>query len=151
MNRREMLRLAAAAAAACGLPGRQAQALEGPELRLLSRRRAVEAARRLCADGWRMRDGIWTGTLGASRHAIPVHLMAGNTYLFVLAIRPINSQHVFSLLDSFGKLVAEKSVVSDAGLAAVLCEAPASGRHHLFADAPSGSASSEVAAVYLYR
>jgi hypothetical protein len=152
MTRRKLLTLAGLAAAAGRLAhGQAVSGVDPVGLRLLSRRRALEAARRLCAEGWRMRDGIWTGTVGPARHLIPVHLIAGNTYVFVFGVRPTNPQQALSLLDAEGKLVAEKSSASDPGLAAVLYEVPVSGRHHVFLHAPSDAPPCEVAAVYLYR
>jgi hypothetical protein len=153
MTRRKLLGLASAALTACGLDrGARGQMPDPFELRLRSRRRALEAARRLGADGWRVRDGVWAGRLGeGKRHAVPIHLIGGNSYLFVLAIRPINPNQVFSLLDGQGRLVAEKSVASDPGLAAVLYDPASSGLYHLFVDSQINTVLTEVAAAYLYR
>jgi hypothetical protein len=153
MTRREILRLAVTSLAAAGapVPARAQRAAVG-DTRLLSRRRAIEARRRLAADGWRARDGVWSGQLNATqRHAIPVHLIAGNTYLFVMALRPVNALQVFSLLDSEGRLAGEKSAASDPGLSALLVEPATCGRYHIFTEVPADSPTIEAALVYLYR
>jgi hypothetical protein len=153
MTRRDILRLAAAGLAASNVPvPARAQRASAGDIRLLARRRAIEARRRLAADGWRARDGVWSGQLNATqRHAIPVHLIAGNTYLFVMALRPVNALQVFSLLDAEGRLVSEKSAVSDPGLSALLVEPASSGRYHIFSEVPTDSPTTEAALVYLYR
>jgi hypothetical protein len=153
MTRREIIRLALTGLAAANLPGLAlAQRGSAGDTRLLSRRRALEARRRLAADGWRARDGVWIGQLnGTQRHAVPVHLIAGNTYLFVMALRPVNALQVFSVLDGEGRLVSEKSPASDPGLSALLFESPSSGRFHIFTEVPPESPTTEAALVYLYR
>ena len=153
MTRRRMIALAGAALTAAGpVSSTRGQTPPAGDPRLLSRRRAFEAGRRLAADGWRLRDGVWTGQLGATqRRTIPVHLVAGNTYLFVMAVRPVNPAQVFSLLNAEGGLVAEKSVASDPGLAALLIEPPSSGRYHLLAEVPPDSFPCDAAVVYLYK
>jgi hypothetical protein len=153
MTRREIVSIALAALVAAKLPPALRAQRPGPgDTRSLSRRRALEARRRLAADGWRARDGVWNGQLnGTQRHAIPVHLVAGNTYLFVMALRPVNALQTFSLLDADGRLVGEKSAASDPGLSALLIEPPACGRYHIFSEVPEGSPTTEAALVYLYR
>lgn len=144
--------LLAAAAGLLGWSGRAAAQGDATDLRQLARRRALEAARRLDADGWKVRDGLWNQRLTPGEpRLVPVHLIAANSYLFVAALRPVQPGLAFSLLDSGGRLLAEKSRASDAGLAALLFEPAASGRHYLMLETPAGAEVSEASTAYLYR
>ncbi len=151
MTRRRLLTCAATLWTARFLPS-DAVAAEDEESRLIASRRTIEASRRLAADGWRVRDGLFTTGLTADQPVyVPVHLIGGVQYLFTAACRPTEQAFTMDLLDSEGRLLADGLAVDDVRGSAVLHAPERSQRCHLRLGLRSGALPAQAAVLYVYR
>jgi hypothetical protein len=101
-------------------------------------------------EGFKMRDGHWTGTIKTNEHAlIAVNLYAGNQYWFsVGAVEPAKKVEV-TLYDENGKLVPTESY--DEGQRAAAGYSPtSSGQYYVSVGLLEGDASS-FCLVYSYK
>jgi len=122
------------------------------ESQLLARRRAFEAARRMAAAGWKIRDGLLHATLGAgAEKAVGVHLLAGVQYLFLVAWRPFGAEMGFQLLDDEGQQVAASFAGEESRLLGILHTPTASQRGFLHCQLPTLSPTGDAALLYVYR
>ncbi len=153
MTRRHLLTLAAAVLAAPALPRRLAgQDVSPLDFSTLARRRAMEAARRLGAEGWRIRDHLLAHPVKPARPLLcPVHLIGGVQYLFLAAVRPLECRLRLRLLDEDGLPLAPLLPEGETRLSAVWHEPEATARAQLELTVPRDAAPGEVAALYVYR
>lgn len=153
MTRRRLLTLASALLASPQVIRRApAQELSPLDFSTLARRRAVEAARRLAAEGWKVRDQILTLSLSPGRLRLcPLVLIGGVQYVFLAAARPLECRLRLRLLDEEGLPLAALLPDQETRLAAVWHEATTTQRAQLELTLPHDASAGEVAALYLYR
>jgi len=153
MTRRDVLALAAATLVPAVLPvPATAQDLTPVDFATLARRRALEAARRLASDGWKIRDHFLTQHLEPRQFRLcPVHLTGGLDYLFLATIRPVEGRLRMRLLDDDGAPLAEALPDHDTKLQAVWHHAPTTRRALLEFFVPWDAAAGDLAATYVYR
>ena len=153
MTRRRLLTLAGTLLAVPpALPGLRAQEVMPLDFVMLARRRATEAARRLAADGWRVRDQVFTQRLvGGQMVRAPVHLVRGVQYLFITTARPIECRFHVRLLAATGWPLAELIPEEDSRLAAVWHEPSTTARCLLEFTVPDDAPPGDAAALYVYR
>ena len=115
-----------------------------------ARKAALDLAGAFTNEGFKMRDGHWTGTIKPKEHAlIAVNLYAGNQYWFsVGAIEPAKKISV-NLYDETGKLVQTESY-SEGEKAAAGFSPTSSGQYYVLVDLVEGNESS-ACLVYSYK
>jgi hypothetical protein len=119
---------------------------------MLARRRALEAARRLTADGWKVRDQVLQHHLEPrATHLCPVHLIGGLDYLFVATIRPVEGRLQMRLLDEEGAPLAIALPDQETKLQAVWHTNPSTRRALVELSVPWDAAAGDLAALYVYR
>jgi hypothetical protein len=153
MTRRRLLSLAGTVLAARpALTPAAAQEVVPVDFAMLARRRATEAARRLAAEGWRIRDKVFLQRLVSGQLLrTPVHLLRGVQYLFVATARPIECRFSLQLIASTGWPLAESLPDNESGLAALWHEPTGSARCLLELTVPNEAAAGDLAALYVYR
>ena len=151
MTRRRLLTVAA------GLCSARAESLSaGPEpvteSLSMARRRVLETSRRLAADGWKVREGLFTAHLKPGQTiVVPVHLIEGVQYLFAGVSRPSDRAFSFDLLDADGRLLAAALSMDDARTDAVLHTAAVSALCHVRLRTLPRSLPADIALLYVYR
>ena len=153
MTRREVLTLAAAALTPAVLtPRTAAQEVTPVDFASLARRRALEAARRLASEGWKVREQ-WLALHAEPRdtHLCPVHLIGGVEYVFVATIRPVEGRLQMRLLAEDGIPLATALPEHLTKLQAVWHAAPSTRRAFLEMSVPWDAAAGDLAALYVYR
>lgn len=153
MTRRHVLTLAAAVLAPATLPPpARAQEVTPVDFAMLARRRALEAARRLTADGWKVRDQVLHHHLEPrATHLCPVFLIGGLEYLFVATIRPVEGRLQMRLLDEEGAPLATALPDQETKLQAVWHTNPSTRRALVELSVPWDAAAGDLAALYVYR
>lgn len=114
------------------------------------RARLSDAVGALGNEGFKLRDGVWTGTLEAGKaRELPVHLFAGNQYWFCAALSTDGGESHIVLRDPSGADVPTVPYAAP-GIAAVGVTAPSTGRYILSINDPSPGAR-EFTLLYLYK
>lgn len=115
-----------------------------------ARKAALDLAGAFTNEGFKMRDGHWSGTIKPKEHAlIAVNLYAGNQYWFsVGAIEPAKKIAI-NLYDETGKLMETESY-SENEKAAAGFSPTGSGQYYVMVDLVEGDASS-VCLIYSYK
>ena len=114
------------------------------------RARLLDFAGALANEGFRVRDGFWSGRLepGEPRR-LAVNLFAGNQYWFVATLDATDVRPVVALYDPQGEPVAALKH-DEPGLAAAGVTAGATGRYVVEVRAPRGPAS-DFCLLYLFK
>lgn len=114
------------------------------------RPRIYELAGALGNEGFKFRDGAWTGSLqGGKAQKLAVNLFAGNEYWFCGATSAPGETPSVVLTDAAGNPVETVKFEKD-GIAAVGVTAAATGRYTLQLKGPS-SGTREFCLLYLYK
>lgn len=114
------------------------------------RPRLYDVAGALGNDGFKTRDGAWTGVLqGEKPRRLAVNLFAGNQYWFCAATSATGETPSLSLRDPSGRELETVSYAKD-GVAAVGVTAPATGRY-VVELAGSAAGSREFCLLYLFK
>jgi len=115
-----------------------------------ARKSALDLAGAFTNEGFKMRDGHWSGTVKPKEPAlVAVNLYAGNQYWFsVGAIEPAKKISV-NVYDETGKLV-QTEAYSEGDKAAAGFSPTSSGQYYVMVDLVEGDASS-VCLVYSYK
>lgn len=115
-----------------------------------SRSKVLELAGAFSNDGYKTRDGFWSGTLEPGKpQFLEVNLYAGNQYWFSLAALPPARKVSVMLFDETGAAV-ESQLFQDAATAAAGITPSASGRYFVRVEMPEGE-KSEFCLVYSYK
>ena len=127
-------------------------ALAGPESdsEVAARKAALDLAGAFTNEGFKMRDGHWTGTIKLKEHAlIAVNLYAGNQYWFSVGATEPAKKISVNVYDETGKLMETESY-SEGDKAAAGFSPTNSGQYYVLVDLVEGDASS-VCLVYSYK
>jgi len=127
-------------------------ALAGPESdsEVAARKAALDLAGAFTNEGFKMRDGHWTGTIKPKEHAlIAVNLYAGNQYWFSVGATEPAKKISVNVYDETGKLM-ETEGYSEGDKAAAGFSPTNSGQYYVLVDLVEGDASS-VCLVYSYK
>lgn len=127
-------------------------ALAGPESdsEVAARKAALDLAGAFTNEGFKMRDGHWTGTIKPKEHAlIAVNLYAGNQYWFSVGATEPAKKISVNVYDETGKLMETESY-SEGDKAAAGFSPTNSGQYYVLVDLVEGDASS-VCLVYSYK
>jgi len=112
--------------------------------------RVYEAAGAFANEGFKFRDGAWTGSLqGGKPQRLPVHLFAGNQYWFCAATSEPGETPSLSLRDPSGRPVETIDSARD-GVTAVGVTAAATGRYVIEIKG-SSSGARQFCLLYLYK
>lgn len=127
-------------------------AIAGPEsdTEVAARRAALDLAGAFSNEGFKMRDGHWSGTIKPKEHAlIAVNLYAGNQYWFSVGATEPAKKISVNLYDETGKLVQAESY-NEGEKAAAGFSPTSSGQYYVLVDLVEGGESS-VCLVYSYK
>ena len=127
-------------------------ALAGPESdsEVAARKATLDLAGAFTNEGFKMRDGHWTGTIKPKEHAlIAVNLYAGNQYWFSVGATERAQKIPVNVYDETGKLMDTESY-SEGDKAAAGFSPTSSGQYYVLVDLVEGDASS-VCLVYSYK
>ena len=127
-------------------------AFAGPEsdTEVAARRAALDLAGAFSNEGFKMRDGHWSGTIKPKEHAlIAVNLYAGNQYWFSVGATEPAKKISVNLYDETGKLVQAESY-NEGEKAAAGFSPTSSGQYYVLVDLVEGGESS-VCLVYSYK
>ena len=115
-----------------------------------ARKAALDLAGAFTNEGFKMRDGHWTGTIKPKDHAlIAVNLYAGNQYWFSVGATEPAKKIAVNVYDETGKLVQTESY-SENEKAAAGFSPTSSGQYYVMVDLVEGDASS-VCLIYSYK
>lgn len=115
-----------------------------------ARKAALDLAGAFTNEGFKMRDGHWSGTIKPKDHAlIAVNLYAGNQYWFSVGATEPAKKIAVNLYDETGKLVQTESY-SENEKAAAGFSPTSSGQYYVMVDLVEGDASS-VCLIYSYK
>jgi len=115
-----------------------------------ARKAALDLAGAFTNEGFKMRDGHWSGTIKPKEHAlIAVNLYAGNQYWFSVGATEPAKKIAVSLYDETGKLMQTESY-SENEKAAAGFSPTSSGQYYVMVDLVEGDASS-VCLIYSYK
>jgi hypothetical protein len=115
-----------------------------------ARKAALDLAGAFTNEGFKMRDGHWSGTIKPKDHAlIAVNLYAGNQYWFSVGATEPAKKIAVNVYDETGKLVQTESY-SENEKAAAGFSPTSSGQYYVMVDLVEGDASS-VCLVYSYK
>jgi len=115
-----------------------------------ARKNALDLAGAFTNEGFKMRDGHWTGTIKPKDHAlIAVNLYAGNQYWFSIGATEPAKKISVNVYDETGKLVQTESY-NEGAKAAAGFSPTTSGQYYVLVDLVEGDASS-VCLVYSYK
>jgi hypothetical protein len=115
-----------------------------------ARKAALDLAGAFTNEGFKMRDGHWSGTIKPKEHAlIAVNLYAGNQYWFSVGATEPAKKIAVNLYDETGKLVQTESY-SENEKAAAGYSPTSSGQYYVMVDLVEGDASS-VCLIYSYK
>ena len=129
-----------------------ATALGAPESdsEVAARKAALDLAGAFSNEGFKMRDGHWSGTIKPKDHTlIAVNLYAGNQYWFSVGATEPAKKISVNVYDETGKLVQTESY-NEGGKAAAGFSPTSSGQYYVLVDLVEGDASS-VCLVYSYK
>jgi hypothetical protein len=115
-----------------------------------ARKAALDLAGAFTNEGFKMRDGHWSGTIKPKDHAlIAVNLYAGNQYWFSVGATEPAKKISVSVYDETGKLMQTEGYTEGDKAAAGLSPT-SSGQYYVMVDLVEGDASS-VCLVYSYK
>jgi hypothetical protein len=115
-----------------------------------ARKAALDLAGAFSNEGFKMRDGHWSGTIKPKDHAlIAVNLYAGNQYWFSVGATEPAKKISLNVYDETGKLV-QTEAYNEGGKAAAGFSPTSSGQYYVLVDLVEGDASS-VCLVYSYK
>jgi hypothetical protein len=115
-----------------------------------ARKAALDLAGAFTNEGFKMRDGHWSGTIKPKEHAlIAVNLYAGNQYWFSVGATEPAKKIAVNLYDETGKLMQTESY-SENEKAAAGFSPTTSGQYYVMVDLVEGDASS-VCLIYSYK
>jgi hypothetical protein len=98
----------------------------------LARRRVLEAARRLGADGWHERSQEWRGVVDPAKPPLLEFWLAPKTdYLLIFAARPHPTRHRLEIYDRAGQPLRGTTFIAEGGTQALLLTPAQGGRHFL--------------------
>ena len=136
--------------AAIGLAITTAIATPESDTEVAARRAALDLAGAFSNEGFKMRDGHWSGTIKPKEHAlIAVNLYAGNQYWFSVGATEPAKKISVNLYDETGKLVQAESY-NEGEKAAAGFSPTGSGQYYVLVDLVEGGESS-VCLVYSYK
>jgi hypothetical protein len=111
---------------------------------------ALDLAGAFSNEGFKIRDGHWTGTIKPHEHAlIAVNLYAGNQYWFSVGATEAAKKLAVNVYDETGKLVETESY-NEGDKAAAGFSPTSSGQYYVMVDVVDGDESS-VCLVYSYK
>jgi len=114
------------------------------------RARLYEVAGALGNEGFKVRDGFWSGRLETGRpQRLAVHLFAGNHYWFAAAAAPAGRELEVAVFGPDGRRL-ETSDYRQPGLAAAGLTAAVTGPHFVQVEMKEGSAS-DFRLLYLFK
>lgn len=153
MTRRHLLFLASAVLAARGFPAAsRAQEMTPLDFSTLAQRRAWEAARRLSAEGWKIRDQLLQRHLEPRQTiSCPVHLIGGVKYLFLATVRPVECRLEARLVSETGAPLGTALPDQGSRIFAISHEPAATARALLEVTVPWDASAGDLAALYVYR
>jgi hypothetical protein len=115
-----------------------------------ARKAALDLAGAFSNDGFKMRDGHWSGTIKANEHTlIAVNLYAGNQYWFSVGAPDPATKLAVSVYDETGKQVSTENYENGNKVAVGLLPT-SSGQYYVWIGLIGGSESS-VCLVYSYK
>lgn len=115
-----------------------------------ARKAALDLAGAFTNEGFKMRDGHWSGTIKPRDHAlIAVNLYAGNQYWFSVGATDAAKKLGVNVYDETGKLV-QTEAYNEAEKAAAGFSPTSSGQYYVMVDLVEGNESS-VCLVYSYK
>src|SRR6266702_3814131 len=115
-----------------------------------ARKAALDLAGAFSNEGFKMRDGHWSGTIKPKEHAlIAVNLYSGNQYWFSVGATEPAKKISVNVYDEIGKLVQTESYNEGEKAAAGFSPA-SSGQYYVLVDLVEGNESS-VCLVYSYK
>ncbi len=136
--------------AAIGLAITTAVAEPESDTEVAARKAALDLAGAFSNEGFKMRDGHWSGTIKPKEHAlIAVNLYAGNQYWFSVGATEPAKKISVNLYDETGKLVQTEGY-SEGEKAAAGFSPTSSGQYYVLVDLVEGGESS-VCLVYSYK
>jgi hypothetical protein len=111
---------------------------------------ALDLAGAFSNEGFKIRDGHWSGTIKLHDHAlIAVNLYAGNQYWFSVGATEVAKKLAVNVYDETGKLVQTESY-NEGDKAAAGFSPTSSGQYYVMVDLVDGNESS-VCLVYSYK
>ena len=135
---------------AIGLAITTAIATPESDTEVAARKAALDLAGAFSNEGFKMRDGHWSGTIKPKEHAlIAVNLYAGNQYWFSVGATEPAKKISVNLYDETGKLVQAESY-NEGEKAAAGFSPTGSGQYYVLVDLVEGGESS-VCLVYSYK
>jgi hypothetical protein len=115
-----------------------------------ARKAALDLAGAFTNEGFKMRDGHWSGTIKPKEQAlIAVNLYAGNQYWFSIGATEPAKKIAVNLYDETGKLMQTESY-NEGDKAAAGFSPTTSGQYYVMVELVEGDASS-VCLVYSYK
>jgi len=136
--------------AAIGLAITTAVAAPESDTEVAARKAALDLAGAFSNEGFKMRDGHWSGTIKPKEHAlIAVNLYAGNQYWFSVGATELAKKIAVSVYDETGKLVQTEGY-NEGEKAAAGFSPTSSGQYYVMVDLVEGNESS-VCFVYSYK
>ena len=115
-----------------------------------ARKAALDLAGAFSNEGFKMRDGHWSGTIKPKEHAlIAVNLYSGNQYWFSVGATEPAKKISVTVYDETGKLV-QTEAYNEGDKAAAGFSPTSSGQYYVLVDLVEGDASS-VCLVYSYK
>jgi hypothetical protein len=144
------VRLGLSIFAAIGLAITTAVAAPESDNEVTARKAALDLAGAFSNEGFKMRDGHWSGTIKPKEHAlIAVNLYAGNQYWFSVGATEPAKKISVNLYDETGKLV-QTEPYNEGDKAAAGFSPTSSGQYYVLVDLVEGDESS-VCLVYSYK
>lgn len=132
-----------------------ARAAEDSDAATTARSLALDLAGAFTNDGFKLRDGHWTGTLtpGNEGQVLVVNLYAGNQYYFTIGASDKAKRLALTVCDESGKPVPGLQSYQDPArsLAAAGVSPAASGLYYVRIQMLEGSGPAEFCVVYSYK
>ena len=146
----EVLRVSGSILMAISLIGATAFAAPESDTEVAARKAALDLAGAFSNEGFKMRDGHWTGTIKPKENAlIAVNLYAGNQYWFSVGATEPAKKIAVNVYDETGKLV-QTETYNEGDKAAAGFSPTSSGQYYVLVDLVEGDQSS-VCLVYSYK
>jgi hypothetical protein len=94
--------------------------LAGSDSEVAAHKSALDIAGAFANDGFKIRDGIWTGNIGGSRHVriVQVNLFAGNQYWFCFGTTQNAKKVSLTIFDETGKAMETDPYLGEGNAAA---------------------------------
>ena len=136
--------------AAIGFASATALAAPESDSEVAARKAALDLAGAFSNEGFKMRDGHWSGTIKPKDHVlVAVNLYAGNQYWFSVGATEPAKKISVNVYDETGKLV-QTETYNEGGKAAAGFSPTSSGQYYVLVDLVEGNESS-VCLVYSYK